>query len=365
MLRGCLQGQHSIAIGRPARRALLILAGLLACAGAAAAQGVAKPAVPKAAAGKAAGVVVKRLFVSGSAGGIAELLLPADWELRGRSTPIYIRLARPGSRDYMLITALPVPKERLSLMTDDKLQEIVREGAAKLLPLAVETSPTILPLPAGTGKGYYYALTNKKRLTQPDAPEEFRSMVSGMVPVGGWMAVFNIFSNAKDGGFVRNALAAVASLRWRAAPEPGRAAGDLLADLRLGIHPPDGLKPRDKLLCLSPQTRLLFTQFNQNYASLLGARMTKSGFESFDDGQGDAGSVLYMDFDAPLGADAKSFIGGLLWGAPFPDRAHPDEFYAIGKQLVIWCTQTESHIKRLSQARLEALLFAAKRQRGG
>jgi hypothetical protein len=107
-------------------RAGIGVAVFLFCAGLVCAQVAPKPVTarqpaPKAGANKAAATqtVIKRLFVSGSAGGIAEIQVPADWEMSGRSTPIDIRLTRPGSRDYMRITALPVPRERMALMTDD------------------------------------------------------------------------------------------------------------------------------------------------------------------------------------------------------------------------------------------------------
>lgn len=344
-----------------ARIPALLIAGTLLSANLACGAISSGPPAAKAVQPKPGAWVVKRLFVSGSAGGIAEIQVPAGWDLAGRSTPIDIRLSAPGSSDYMRITALPVPKERMAVISDDKLREILRQGGIKLLGLAVEKDLTILPLPAKASRGYYYALTNKKLVAQPDVAGEYRSMHAGVVPVGGWIALFNVFSNARDGAFARDALAAAASLRWRGAEQGGHANGDLLDGLHLARPaPPPGLQARSKLLCLSPQTRALFEQFNEQYAGLLGARLAKSSFESFDDGQGDAGSVLYMEFDAPLGQDARSFIGGLLWGAVFPDARRTDEFYVSGKQLVIWCTQADSHIKRLSQARLETLLFGAR-----
>jgi hypothetical protein len=305
-------------------------------------------------------LVVKRLFVSGSAGGIAEIQVPAGWEMSGRSTPIDIRLTRPGSRDYVRITALPVPRERLALMTDDKLQDILREGGGKLLALSVEKSIDVQPLPASAGKGYYYVLTNKKLLGRPDAPNDFRSMHAGMVPLGNWMAVFNIFSNDADGVFVRDALAAAASLHWADPAVQERAGAKSLAAMRFPTPLPAGLQAKGEVLCVSPQAHALFARFNDAYESMLGTHAVKTWFESFDAGQGDVGSVLYMEFDTTLQPAAKSFIAGLLWGEEFPTYAHPEDFFAAGKQLVIWCTRRESRIKRLSQARLEAALFPAK-----
>jgi hypothetical protein len=320
--------------------------------------GTAKQPAAKAGAAKAAGqLMTRRLFVSGSVGGIAEIRVPADWEMSGRSTPIDIRLTRPGSRDYMRITALPVPRERMALMTDAKLQDILREGGAKLLALSVEKSIIVEALPASAAKGYYYALTNKKLVDQPDAPDNFRSMHAGMVPLGGWMAVFNIFSNSKDGGFVRDALAAAASLRWADPAVQDRAAARGLAGIRLANPPPAGLQAKDQVLCVSPQAHILYARFNDTYQSLLGVHAVRKSFETFDAGQGDIGSVLYMEFDAPLKPAAKSFIAGLLWGQEFPTPEHPEDFFSAGKELVIWCTRIESRIKRLSQARLESALF--------
>ncbi len=346
--------------------AAILAAALLFCAVSAGAQPApgpkgAKQPVVRVAANQVAGkLVTRRLFVSGSVGGIAEIRVPADWEMSGRSTPIDIRLTRPGSRDYMRITALPVPKERMALMTDDKLQGILREGGGKLLALAVEKSITVQPLPASAGKGYYYALTNKKLVDQPDAPDNFRTMHAGMVPVGGWMAVFNIFSNSRDGVFVRDALAAAASLRWADSAVQDRAAARGLAGMRLATSPPAGLQAKDQVLCVSPQAHVLYARFNDTYESLLGVHAVRKSFETFDAGQGDIGSVLYMQFDAPLKPAAKSFIAGLLWGQEFPTPAHPEDFFLAGKELVIWCTRIDSRIKRLSQARLEAALFPAK-----
>lgn len=316
-------------------------------------------AAPKGAKPAPAQSVTKRLFVSGSLGGVAEIRVPAGWELSGRSTPIDLRLQRPGSRDHLRITALPVPRERLPLMTDEKLQEILRERSTRLLAVSVEKSLDLKPLGSPFGSGYYFALTDKKRVDAPDSDTDFRFLHSGMMRMGGWMAVFSIFTNNKDGVFAREALAAVATLRWHA-PEPKRVAPDLFAGMRLGASPAAELKPKNELLCDSNQVHILFGKFDAAYAGLLRTRVSKTAFESFDDGQGDAGSVLYMEFAVPLAPETTSFVAGLLWGGEFPDRTHPEEFYVSGNQMVIWCTKAESRIKRLSQAKLEALLFGAK-----
>jgi hypothetical protein len=64
-----------------------------------------------------------------------------------------------------------------------------------------------------------------------------------------------------------------------------------------------------------------------------------------------------MSFNLPVQNDLRAFVAGLLWHEAFPTREHPEEFFAAGSELVVWCTPVESRIKRLSQTRLEEALF--------
>jgi len=302
----------------------------------------------------------RRLFVSGSAGGVAELRVPADWTMAGRSTPVALIFKRPGGDDNLRLTAFPVPRERLPLMTDDKLQEILRTSGAPLLASGVETSLELQPLVMPAGRGYYFTLTDKKLAGKPGKANEFPYLHSGILRIGAWVGVFTVFSNEKTGVFAKEALAAMASLHWVDPALQERAVAKGLAAMRLPSPPPAGLQVKDQPMCVSPQALGLFGNFNESYATLLGTRTVKTSFEAYDAGAGDAGSVLYLEFDAPVKPEMRAFIAGLLWSEEFPTRMHPEEFFAAGKHLVIWCTRTESAIKRASQARLEALLFAGK-----
>jgi len=319
----------------------------------------------KAAAGKPAAAKARpfktklqRLFVSGSAGGIAEMQVPADWEMVGRSTPIVVGFRAPGAADKLLLTAFPLPKERLALTTDEKLQEMLRTSGAPLLKFSVETTLDLQPLGAGAS-GYYFGVSDKALAGKHGKTDQFPYVHSGVVRFGDWVGVFNLYSDEKENPFVKQALAAMAGLRWAGPAAQERAVAKGLAAIRFPAMPA-GLQAKDQVQCVSPQAYLVFTKFNERYASLLGTRVAKTGFQSFDAGAGDQGSVLIMEFDAPLKPDAKSFFGGLLWGESFPTRARPEEFFIAGRQMVIWCTQIESRIKRLSQARLEAMLFPPK-----
>lgn len=314
-------------------------------------------AAPKPAAKSVSPTLLRHVFVSGSAGGVVELRVPADWVQSGRSTPIDLTFTRPGSRENLRITALPVPKDRMALMTEAKMQEILRERGTALLPVSVEKTVELTPLMGAASTGHYFALTDKRRVDAPDSDTDFRFMHSGMIKMGGWMVVFSVFTNNRDGVFAREALGAVASLRWR---EPDNKRPDLFAGMRLGASPAPELKQKSELVCTSDQAGLFFEKFDAAYAGLLRTRVSKTAYESFDDGKGDAGAVMYMEFAVPLAPETTSFVAGLLWGAEFPDRLHPEEFYLSGSQMVIWCTKADSRIKRLSQARLEALLFGAK-----
>lgn len=316
-----------------------------------------KPAAAKPAVQPAVQSTLRHLFVSGSAGGVVEMRVPADWVQSGRSTPIDLTFTRPGSKENLRVTALPVPKDRMALMTDTRLQEILRERGAPLLALSVEKTLELTPLVGAASTGLYFALTDRKRVDAPDSDTEFRFMHSGMIRMGGWMVVFTAFTNNRDGVFAREALGAVASMRWR---ESEAKRPDLYAGMRLGASPAPELKQKPELLCKSDQVGLFFEKFDAAYAGLLRTRVSKTAYESFDDGNGDFGSVMYMDFAVPLAPETTSFVAGLFWGAEFPDRAHPEEFYLSGSQMVIWCTKADSRIKRLSQARLEALLFGTK-----
>ena len=309
---------------------------------------------------RAAPTIAKRLFVSGGAGGIAEMQAPANWEMAGRSTPISIRLKAPDAPDKLLVTAFPLPKERQGLMTDDKMQEMLRASGASIVAGSVEGAVEVQSLSAAGGKAYYFVLSDKKLAGKPGGGDDFPFLHSGIVRFGNWAGTFSILSNEKEGAFVKQAMAAVASLRWADTAAADRAAAKGLAAARLAAPYPDGLQAKNEVLCVSAQAHILYSKFNELYAPLLGTRTVKTTFDSLDDGKGELGSVLYMEFDAPLKPEARSFIAGLLWGEEFPTRMHPEEFFTAGNQLVIWCTRTDSRIKRLSQARLEAALFPKK-----
>ncbi|MDB5803517.1 MAG: hypothetical protein JWN73_839 [Betaproteobacteria bacterium] len=322
------------------------------------AKAAAKPAAAKAKPAKPVKTRLQRLFVSGSAGGIAEMQVPADWEMAGRSTPIVARFKAPDAADKLVLTAFPLARERIALTTDDKLQEMLRTSGAPMLKFSIETALELQALGAGAS-GYYFAVSDKALAGKHGKAEQFPFVHSGVVRFGDWVGVFNIYSDEKENAFVKQALAAMAGLRWAGPAAQERAVAKGLGAIRFAATPP-ALQAKDQVQCVSPQAYLVFTKFNERYASLLGTKVVKTDFQSFDAGGGDLGSVLMMEFDAPLKPDAKSFFGGLIWGESFPTRAHPEEFFIAGKQMVIWCTQIESRIKRLSQARLEAALFPVK-----
>lgn len=298
-----------------------------------------------------------RLFVSGTQGGIAEMRMPDAWRYAGTNTPLNLRFAKPGSRDNLRITAFPVPPERLARMDEAGLQALLRDLSKQVQAVAVEKNPEIRDLGSSGGKGYYIAFTDSRLVGKPDSPEDYRYMHSGVLRFGGWLAVFNVFSNSDDGIFAKDALSLMASMRWA---ENVRVPDDLFTKARLGTALPDGVSASEDLRCPSIQPALFYTEFNKLYGELTGRKLARGAHETLDAGGGDVGSIIYMEFDAPLSPATQSFLAGLLWGERFPTRGHPEEYFVSGKQLIIWCTAASSRVKRLSQSRLDGLLFGGR-----
>lgn len=68
----------------------------------------------------------------------------------------------------------------------------------------------------------------------------------------------------------------------------------------------------------------------------------------------ETGTILYFQFENAK--DSKAFLDNYLWGNEGkPTIAHPEEYAAYGKFLVIWSTGLNSEIKKASQNMIERL----------
>lgn len=115
---------------------------------------------------------------------------------------------------------------------------------------------------------------------------------------------------------------------------------------------PEGYKLSDKLLCPSIQTTLFYESYDELYEQKFGVP-DKKEYQSFENPNGDNGSILYFHYKEPLPAETKVFLSGLFWGTSTkPTSEHPEEFFVSDNEIVIWCFKADSKIKKISQDKL-------------
>ncbi|MBS7255851.1 hypothetical protein [Flavobacterium branchiicola] len=126
-----------------------------------------------------------------------------------------------------------------------------------------------------------------------------------------------------------------------------------IADLKLKPKEiPKSYTLRDGKYCITDQACTFYTDI-ETYSNIVGTVKSKS-IQSFKSPT-DSGSIMYFEFDNRFKGDR--FLQGLLWGKDGqPTDAHPEEYLAKGKFLIIWSFHPDSDLKEKSETKIEALL---------
>lgn len=104
--------------------------------------------------------------------------------------------------------------------------------------------------------------------------------------------------------------------------------------------------------CVSVQACTFYNDI-ETYSNIVGTVKSK-GMQSFKS-KTDSGSIMYFEFENRFKGDR--FLQGLLWGKDKePTDAHPEEYLAKGKFLIIWSFHPDSTIKEKSEAKIETIL---------
>lgn len=104
--------------------------------------------------------------------------------------------------------------------------------------------------------------------------------------------------------------------------------------------------------CISAQACTFYNDI-ETYSNIVGTVKSK-GMQSFKS-KTDSGSIMYFEFENRFKGDR--FLQGLLWGNDKePTDAHPEEYLAKGKFLIIWSFHPDSTIKEKSETKIEAIL---------
>jgi len=115
--------------------------------------------------------------------------------------------------------------------------------------------------------------------------------------------------------------------------------------------PPAYSKPNE-LICITPHASSVYDQADL-YSTFLG-KVTRKEYQSFSK-KGDSGSILYFEFEKEF--KGQGFLNGLLWGDETkPTKGEPDDYYTKGNILIIWSLNLNSDIKKISKAKVMALL---------
>lgn len=126
-----------------------------------------------------------------------------------------------------------------------------------------------------------------------------------------------------------------------------------IADLKLKTKEiPKSYTLSDGHNCVSIQACTFYNDV-ATYNNIVGTVKSKQ-IQSFKS-KTDSGTIMYFEFENRFKGD--SFLQGLLWGRDKePTDAHPEEYLAKGKFLIIWSFHPDSAIKEKSEAKIEALL---------
>ena len=104
--------------------------------------------------------------------------------------------------------------------------------------------------------------------------------------------------------------------------------------------------------CVSVQACTFYNDI-ETYSNIVGTVKSKQ-MQSFKS-KTDSGSIMYFEFENRFKGDR--FLQGLLWGKDNePTDAHPEEYLAKGKFLIIWSFHPDSTIKEKSEAKIDAIL---------
>lgn len=104
--------------------------------------------------------------------------------------------------------------------------------------------------------------------------------------------------------------------------------------------------------CVSVQACTFYNDI-ETYSNIVGTVKSKQ-MQSFKS-KTDSGSIMYFEFENRFKGDR--FLQGLLWGKDKePTDAHPEEYLAKGKFLIIWSFHPDSAIKEKSETKIEAIL---------
>lgn len=126
-----------------------------------------------------------------------------------------------------------------------------------------------------------------------------------------------------------------------------------LADLKLKSKEiPKSYFLSDGNNCVSVQACTFYNDI-ETYSNIVGVIKSKA-MQSFKS-KTDSGSIMYFEFENRFKGDR--FLQGLLWGKDKePTDAHPEEYLANGKFLIIWSFHPDSTIKEKSETKIEAIL---------
>ena len=126
-----------------------------------------------------------------------------------------------------------------------------------------------------------------------------------------------------------------------------------IADLKLKPKEiPKTYALSDSHVCISGQACNFYNDIT-TYSNIVGTVKSKE-IQSFKN-KTDSGSIMYFEFENRFKGD--TFLQGLLWGRDKePTDAHPEEYLAKGKFLIIWSFHPDSAIKEKSEAKIDAIL---------
>jgi hypothetical protein len=104
--------------------------------------------------------------------------------------------------------------------------------------------------------------------------------------------------------------------------------------------------------CVSVQACTFYNDI-ETYSNIVGTVKSKA-MQSFKS-KTDSGSIMYFEFENRFKGDR--FLQGLLWGKDKePTDAHPEEYLAKGKFLIIWSFHPDSVIKEKSDTKIDSIL---------
>ncbi|NNV58048.1 hypothetical protein [Limnovirga soli] len=114
---------------------------------------------------------------------------------------------------------------------------------------------------------------------------------------------------------------------------------------------PDGYTLTDENNCISIQACIFYDK-PELYGMLIGKLKSKK-IQNFDS-KNDNGSIMYFEYED--GFKGQGFLDGLLWGGDKPTKEHPEDYYAVGKYLIIWSFKKGSLLKKVSMVKIKAMV---------